>query len=55
MAEIETTCSCGECEDCTWATCDLCGEREDRDALDGAAHDWNGETGCHRSCEESAS
>jgi hypothetical protein len=29
-------------------TCDLCGGTEDADDL---TPDWNGETGCHLSCE----
>lgn len=32
--------------------CDLCGEFEDQDPTNGREYDWNGETGCHKSCED---
>ena len=31
-----------------YVTCDICGRRE---SVDDLTPDWNGETGCHISCE----
>jgi hypothetical protein len=33
-----------------WPFCDYCGDPMD-DSMDGEENDWNGETGCHLSCE----
>ena len=32
-------------------TCDICGRPEDQDPTNGREYDWNGETGCHQTCE----
>ena len=32
--------------------CDICDEPEDQDPTNGRENNWNGETGCHLSCEE---
>jgi len=38
-----------ECPDCTVPTCDICDEADPE-----GGPDWNGDTGCHRSCEAAA-
>lgn len=33
-------------------TCDICGKPENQEMDGGAENDWNGDTGCHLSCEQ---
>lgn len=45
---------CDDCNGLRPPTCDHCNEPEDQDPTNGRENDWNGDTGCHVSCEAMA-